>query len=159
VGIVLLSARRHLARDKRLATVVWALVILLPAGQAMRRSRATYPFVRWGMYASTSPPQMYQEYLIRDDGDSVYHYPFGHIAFSSPRAFMIRLEQLVQACSCAGGDQLVDDVIEAFASIHRDRTGRTVTQFEVYDVPVTPGPEQPGARTLRYTWRPRALGS
>jgi len=92
VGIVLLSGRRHLARDKRLATVVWALVILLPAGQAMRRSRATYPFIRWGMYASTTPPQSYQEYLIRDDGDSVYHYAFGHIAFSSPRSFMLRLD-------------------------------------------------------------------
>ena len=42
VGIVLLSGRRHLARDKRLAAVVGALVILLPAGQAVRGGRVTY---------------------------------------------------------------------------------------------------------------------
>ena len=111
------------------------------------------------MYANTAPPQTYQEYLIQDDSGRVYHYPFDHIAFSSPRAFMIRLEQLVQACNCAGSDALVDDVIEAFASIHRDRTGHTVMQFDVYDVPITTGPHQPGPRTHRYRWRPTRGGA
>ncbi|MGH7536577.1 MAG: hypothetical protein ACREMG_13490, partial [Gemmatimonadales bacterium] len=105
--------------------------------------------------SSTAPPRTYQEYLIRDDSGRMYHYPFEHIAFSSPRAFMIRLEQLVQACNCTGSDELVDDVIATFASIHRDRTGRTVTQFQVYEVPVTTGSQPPGPRTLRYTWRPK----
>ena len=152
LAIVMLSGRQYIARDKRLAGFVGALLILLPAGQAGWHSRTTYPFVPWDMYASSTPPQTYQEYLIQDDVGPAYHYPFGHVAFSSPRAFMRRLDQLVRACRCTGGDALVDAVIEALGDIHRDRTGRTITQFEVYDVQIATGSQQTGPRTLRYTW-------
>jgi hypothetical protein len=149
----MLSGRQYIVRDKRLAGFVGALLILLPAGQAGWHSRATYPFVRWDMYGSSNPPQTYQEYLIRDDAGPVHHYPFGHVAFSSPRAFMLRLHQLVTACRCTGGDALVDAVIVALVDIHHDRTGRTITRFEVYDVQIATGSLQPGPRTLLYIWR------
>jgi hypothetical protein len=152
----MLSGRQYLVRDKRLAGFVGALLILLPAGQAGWYRRTTYPFVPWDMYGSSTPPQTYQEYLIRDDAGPVYHYPFGHVAFSSPRAFMRRLDQLVRGCRCTAGDPLVDAVVEALVSIHRDRTGRTITQFKVYDVQIATGSRESGPRTLLYIWRASA---
>ena len=148
----MLSGYRYLARDRRLAWYVGALLVLMPAGQALWHSRATYPFVRWDMYGSSTPDQSYPEFLIRDGAGPEHHYPFEEVAFSAPRAFMQRLDQLVRACKCTGGDQLVDAVIASLASIHRDRTGRTITQFDVYDVQIKTGARGAGPRTLRYEW-------
>jgi hypothetical protein len=159
LGIVLLSGRRYLARDRRMAGFVGVLLILLAAGHVRDNSRLTYPFVKWGMYGKAEAPKLYHEYLIRDGDGPVRHYPFSHIAPNSPRSFMLRLHQLVGNCRCTEDDALVDATIEALANIHRERTGRMITQFEVYDVQRIPGSREPGPRTLRYTWRPAPAGA
>ena len=159
LAIVLASGRRFIARDKRLAAYVGALLRLMPAGQAYWQARTTYPFARWDMYGSTNPPDTYHEFLIRDDPGPEHPYPFADVAFSAPRAFMERVSQMVEACKCAGGDTLVDDVIAALASAHRDRTGRVITRFDVYDPQLGAGPLEPGRRTLRYDWHAKPEGS
>ena len=159
LAIVLASGRRFLARDKRMAAYVGALLLLMPAGQAYWQARTTYPFVRWDMYGSATPPDTYHEFLIRDDPGPEHPYPFADIAFSAPRAFMERVSQMVDACKCTGSDSVVDAVIAALASAHRDRTGRVITQFDVYDVQLGAGSLEPGRRTLRYDWHAKPRGS
>ena len=158
LGIVLLSRRRFLPIDRRTSFYLGAVLLLMPAGQALWHSRSTYPFVRWDMYGSSTPDSTYPAFVI-EDGGAEQHYPFTEVAFSAPRAFMQRLDQLVRGCRCAGGDPLVDSVITALASIHRDRTGRTITRFEVYDVPIHSASKPAGPRTLRYDWRAAPAGA
>jgi hypothetical protein len=152
LSIVLLGRRRFSPIDRRMALYLGAVLLLMPAGQALWLSRSTYPFVRWDMYGSSTPDSTYPAFMIEDGGAEV-HYPFTEVAFSAPRAFMQRLDQLVRGCKCASGDPLVDSVITALAAIHRDRTGLTITRFEVYEVPIHHAADEPGPRTLRYDWR------
>lgn len=159
LSIVLLSGRRYLAQDKVMAGFVGLLLVLLAAGHVRDNSRLTYPFVKWGMYGKAEAPKLYHEYLIRDGDGPVRHYPFSHIAPISPRSFMLRLHQLVDKCRCTEGDTLVDATIAALADIHHERAGRTITQFEVYDVQRIPGSREPGPRTVRYTWRSAPSGA
>jgi hypothetical protein len=51
-----------------------------------------------------------------------------------------------------------DDAGPALVDIHRERTGRVVTEFDVYDVQRVPGSLEPGPRTLKYSWRSAAAG-
>jgi hypothetical protein len=158
LGIVVRSGHRYLARDMRMAGFVGGLLVLLAAGHVRDNSRLTYPFVKWGMYGKAEAPKVYHEYLIRD-GDGPVHYPFRHIAPIAPRSFMLRLHQLVRYCGCTKDDVLVDATIRTLAGIHQERTGRTVTQFDVYDVQRIPGSLEPGPSTLQYTWRPAHAGA
>jgi hypothetical protein len=159
LGIVLLSGRRYFPLDRRMALYLGAVALLMAAGQALWHSRSTYPFVRWDMYGSATPDSTYPAFMIEDGGGAERHYPFTEVAFSAPRAFMQRLDQLVRGCKCAGGDPLVDSVITSLAAIHRDRTGRTITRFDVYDVPIHSAADEPGPRTLRYDWRAAPAGA
>jgi hypothetical protein len=158
VSIVMLSGRRYLARDRRMAAFLGALVVLLAAGHVLRSSRWTYPFEKWAMYGNAEAPSAYNEFLIRDDAGPMRFYPFSHIAPLAPRSFMLRVRQMVGACRCTGNNKVVDALLQALADIHRERTGRAVTQFDVYDVQRVPGSLEPGPRTLKYTWRPAAAG-
>jgi hypothetical protein len=158
LGIVMLSGRRYLARDRRMAAFIGALVLLLATGHVLRSSRWTYPFEKWAMYGNAEAPSAYNEFLIRDGAGPMRFYPFSHVAPIAPRSFMLRVRQMVGACRCAGNDELVDALLRALADIHRQRTGRVVTQFDVYDVQRVPGSLEPGPRTLKYTWRPAAAG-
>ena len=153
LGIVLLSGRRYLARDRAMAGVLGVLVVLLAAGHVLRSPRWTYPFERWGMYGNPEAPSGYSEFLMRDDRGPPRLYPFSHIAPIAPRAFMLRVRQMVRLCRCERGDPVVDSLVVALAEIHRERTGRVMTQFEVYDVQRVPGTRNPGPRALRYRWR------
>ena len=154
LGIVLLSGRHYLARDRRMAAFVGVLVVLLAAGHVLRSPRWTYPFERWAMYGNPEAPTGYNEFLIRDDAGPMQLYPFSHVAPIAPRAFMLRVRQMVRICRCSRQDRVVDTLLAALAEIHRERTGRAVTQFDVYDVQRMPGSLEPGPRTLRYRWRP-----
>jgi hypothetical protein len=158
LGIVLLSRRRFIPLDRRMALYLGAVLLLMPAGQALWHSRTTYPFVRWDMYGSSTPDSTYPAFMI-EDGGAERHYPFTEVAFSAPRAFMQRLDQLVRDCKCAGGDPLVDSVVSSLAAIHRDRTGRIITRFDVYDVPIHSPADDPGPRSLRYDWRAAPAGA
>ena len=153
LGIVLLSGGRFVARDRRLAAFVGAVVILVALGHERDNSRLTYPFVKWGMYGKPEAPKVFHEYLIRDDEGPVRHYPFRHIAPISPRSFMLRVHQLVSRCKCIKDDPLVDATIQALVDIHREHTGRSATEFEVYDVQRIPGSRELGPRTLQYRWQ------
>ena len=159
LGIVMLSGRRYLARDRRMAGFVGLMLVLLAAGHVRDNSRLTYPFVKWGMYGKAEAPKLYHEYMIREGDGPVRHYPFRHIAPISPRSFMLRLHQLVGNCGCTKDDALVDATIAALADIHRERTGRTITGFEVYDVQRIPGSREPGPRTLQYAWAPAPVNA
>ena len=153
LGIVLLSGRSVLARDRRMAGFVGVLALLLTLGHVRDSSRLTYPFVKWGMYGKVEAPKLYHEYLIQDDVGSAQHYPFSQVAPISPRAFMLRVHQLVESCRCSADNPLVDAAIQTLAAIHHDRTHRTITRFEVFDVRRTTGSADVGPRTLRYTWQ------
>lgn len=153
MGIVLLSGRRYLARDRGMAVFLGVLVVLLSAGHVVRSPRWTYPFERWGMYGNPEAPTGYNEFLVRDDAGPMHFYPFSHIAPIAPRAFMLRVRQMVGACRCDGQDRVVDSLIIALAEIHREHTGRMISQFDIYDVQRVPGSLDPGPRTLRYRWR------
>ena len=159
LGIVLLSGRHYLTRHRPMAAFLGVFVVLLAAGHVLRSPRWTYPFVRWGMYGNSEAPAGYNEFLIRDDAGSLRLYPFSHIAPIAPRAFMLRVRQLVGVCRCTGHDRVVDALLAALADLHRDRTGRVVTQFDIYDVQRVPGSLDPGPRTLRYHWQPAAGGA
>jgi hypothetical protein len=159
LGIVLLSGRPYLTRDRRMAAFLGLLVVLLAAGHVLQSPRWTYPFVRWGMYGNAEAPTGYNEFLIRDDASAMRLYPFSHIAPIAPRAFMLRVRQMVRVCRCTGHDRVVDALLAALADLHRDRTGRVVTQFDIYDVQRVPGSLDPGPRTLRYRWQPAASGA
>jgi hypothetical protein len=154
LGIVLLSGRLYLARDRRMAGFLGTLVVLLAAGHVLRSDRWTYPFERWGMYGNPEAPTGYNEFLIRDDASSMRFYPFSQVAPIAPRAFMLRVRQMVRICRCAEHDRVVDALLSALADIHRERTGRVITQFDIYDVQRVPGSLNPGPRTLRYRWQP-----
>jgi hypothetical protein len=154
VAIVWLTGRRVLHRERRLAAFVWALVFLLSAGHVLRSSRWTYPFERWGMYGNPEAPDRYNEFLIQDGDGPPRLYPFRYIAPGEPRAFMLRVRQMVRICDCGANDPVVDSLLSALAALHHDHTGRTVTQFDVYDVHRVPGSLEPGSRDLRYRWRP-----
>jgi hypothetical protein len=153
LGIVLLSGRFVLAHDRRMAGFVGLLVLLLTLGHVRDSSRLTYPFVKWGMYGKVEAPRLYHEYVIRDDAGSAQHYPFSQVAPISPRAFMLRVHQLVEFCRCSAANPLVDDAIRTLADIHHERTRRTITRFEVFDVQRNTGSGEIGPRTLRYTWQ------
>ena len=158
LSIVLLSGRRYLARDRRMAAFLGVVVFLLAAGHVLRSSRWTYPFEKWAMYGNAEAPSAYNEFLIRDDAGPMRFYPFSHVAPLAPRAFMLRVRQMVGACRCTGSNEVVDSLLKALADIHRERTGRAVAQFDVYDVQRVPGSLEPGTRTLQYAWRPTAAG-
>jgi hypothetical protein len=158
-AIVWLSGRRYLASDRRMAWFVGVLVVLLAAGHVLRSSRWTYPFERWGMYGNPEAPTVYNEFLIQDGAGPMRLYPFSNVAPLAPRAFMLRVRQLVRMCHCSAHDRVVDALLAALADIHRQRTGRTVTRFEVYDVPRVPGSLDPGQPELRYTWQPQPAGT
>lgn len=158
LSIVMLSGGRYLARDRRMTVFLGALVFLLAAGHVLRSSRWTYPFEKWAMYGNAEAPSDYNEFLIRDDARPMRFYPFSHVAPLAPRAFMLRVRQMVGKCRCNGGNEVVDALLKALADIHRERTGRAVTQFDVYDVQRVPGSLEPGPRTLQYTWRPPVIG-
>lgn len=153
LGIVLLSGRSLLAPDRRMAGFVGVLVLLLTLGHVRDSSRLTYPFVKWGMYGKVEAPKIYHEYLIQDDAGGAQHYPFSHVAPISPRAFMLRVHQLVESCRCSADSRLVDAAIRTLADIHHERTRRTITRFEVFDVQRNTGSAHVGQRTLRYTWQ------
>jgi hypothetical protein len=158
LGIVMLSGRHYLARDRRMAAFIGVLVFLLAAGHVLRSSRWTYPFEKWAMYGNAEAPSVYHEFLIQDDAGPMRLYPFSHVAPLAPRAFMLRVRQVVGACRCSGGSEVADAMLKTLTDIHRERTGRVVTRFDVYDVQRVPGSLEPGPRTLRYTWRPTATG-
>jgi len=158
LGIVMLSGRHYLARDRQMAAFIGVLVFLLAAGHVLRSSRWTYPFEKWAMYGNAEAPSAYNEFLIRDDAGPMRFYPFSHVAPLAPRAFMLRVRQMVGACHCTGNNEVVDSLLKALADIHRERTGRAVAEFDVYDVQRVPGSLEPGTRTLQYTWRPAAAG-
>jgi hypothetical protein len=154
LGIVVLSGRRLLAGDRRLRVVVGVLLVLLPFGQSYWHARTTYPLIPWDMYADPTLDRVYPEFLIRDGASAAHPYPFEQITFNMPRAFIGRVSQIVDDCRCAGGDPLADAVLDSLAAIHRDRTGRAITELEVYEVAITGASREPARRTLRYVWRP-----
>lgn len=158
LGIVLLSGRHYLARDRRMAVFLGVLITLLAAGHVLRSPRWTYPLVRWGMYGNPEAPTGYNEFLIQDGPGPMRFYPFSHVAPIAPRSFMLRVRQMVRICRCTADDAVVDALLQALADIHHERTGRTVTRFDVYDVQRIPGSLEPGPRTLRYSWHPSAGG-
>ena len=108
------------------------------------------------MYGNAEAPSVYQEFLIEDTAGPMRLYPFSHVAPLAPRAFMLRVRQVVRGCRCSGGNVVADAMLKTLADIHRERSGRVVTRFDVYDVQRVPGSLEPGPRTLRYTWRPMA---
>jgi hypothetical protein len=148
VAIVALAAPpRVLDRRISLAAVA-TLVLLLPLGQVLNDQRRSYPFVSWTMY-STAMPASYRDYVIVDDEERESRYPFHLIAFSSPWAFMARLDRAIGRCRCAQGDPLVDATLAGLARIYERRIGHRVAEFRVYDVAVSPAAAAP---RLLYVW-------
>jgi hypothetical protein len=134
---------------RRLALV---LIALLPLGQACRQDRLTYPLQHWGMYSGGALPERIPTYFASDDLGAEFHYPFRNIAFSSPRAFMARFQQLIDACHCDSKDPVVDAFVLALADLHQGRTGRRVLHFWVDEVTVSTSTTKRGQTIRRYQW-------
>lgn len=149
IAVLSLTAPVGSRTDRGLIGLALFILATMPASQALGRNRLTYPIASWRMYADKSPSTSYQQYLITDDHGQQYHYPFRLVAFSSTRAFMARLDQLIVQCRCDGGDRVVDEAFEALAEIHQLSTGRVAVAMEAFDVSVIANSE---ARTRRYSW-------
>jgi hypothetical protein len=154
VAIVRWTGARHLERDGLALGLAIILIVALPAAQAWNNPRLTYPLDHWGMYASTTPPSRYYEYVVTTTKGRMYQYPFAQVAFSEPRALKSRLDELIAACRCQGGDAVVNDTIRALAAIHHASDGAIIRRVEVFEVDLRGGPLARHGPALRYTWRP-----
>ena len=145
--VVRVTAPAGLARRRATLLLTGFLAVLLPLGQAAENPRVLYPFVSWNMYAAPVPPE-HLEYVAVDDRGRAFLYPFRLVAFSSPWAFMARLDEVIDRCACRGGAPLADRALEALARLHEAKTGRAIVRVEAY-ARWTAGP---AGRELTYVW-------
>jgi hypothetical protein len=148
-GLLTLTAPDGLAGRPRALLLAGLLLVLLPLGQACQNARLLYPFVQWNMYAAPVPPD-HLEYVAVDDRGRAFLYPFRLVAFSSPWAFMARLDGLIAGCECRAGHPVADRALEALAALHEAKTGTAIVRLEAY-AQWTAGP---AARELAYVWMP-----
>jgi hypothetical protein len=152
-GIVLVTGALHRVRTAIIGSTVVVVGVAVPFGHVLNDSRLTYPFVRWNMYSTARFSPSYVAHVATDRSGFTFHYPYRYVAVSSPRAFMARLEQLIQACRCGSGDRLVDETFQALAALETRRTGRLITEIAIYRVSGR-DPSADERRTLLYAWRP-----
>jgi hypothetical protein len=88
--------------------------------------------------------------VIDERGSDAHPYPFTYIAFSSPRALAVRLDQLRRKCGCQSNDPTVDAFIMGLARIYKIESGRELTYFVIYDV--EGGPSGNSRRAIGYEW-------
>lgn len=151
--IVFLSKNKSLYSNPRARCVLILLAVMLPFAQALNQSRLTYPFAAWGMYAASSPPNFYNEYLVISNNGDTIHYPFNLVVFSSPRAFSSKLGRLVTDCACNEGDPLIDDFMAGLEQIYRKSTGNTYDKMEINRVVFEPGNRNGLIREKIYEWQ------
>jgi hypothetical protein len=146
LAVVMLTGTRHLSASSPVAWTAVILAVLVALGQS-RRDHFYYPFDHWGMYASTTVPERVPKHLVRTRTGSVYEYPFVEVVFSSPRAFMAKIEQLIAACACRNGDARVDELLGTLALIHGRNHGVAVEAFWIEEVRLADG-----HRVVEYSW-------
>ena len=90
---------------------------LMVVGQINKTPSQTYPFVNWSMYSQRAPSPGYTEHIITLQDGSSKHYPYEYITFTSPRAFMRKVETTkggVRDSSSVLLEKIVDGLIEIY---------------------------------------------
>lgn len=108
-----------------------AFFYLLIVGQVNKSANQTYPFTKWSMYSQNTPTPTYSEHLITLKNGSVQHYPYEYITFTSPRAFMRKVEQLVANARDENPEQL-ELTLNGLVEVYEEKNpNRKVAAFTI----------------------------
>lgn len=110
---------------------------LLIVGQVNKSADQTYPFTKWSMYSQHTPTPAFSEHLITLTDGSVLHYPYEYVTFTSPRACMRKVEQLVAEARDENPEQL-ELTLNGLAEIYeKNNPGKKVAAFIITENWVT----------------------
>lgn len=134
LSILSLSSLFPLSKAKAIPIILFIYLFII--GQVNKSPFQTYPFVSWTMYSQTYPDQSNFEYLIELNDQSVIHYPFEVITFTSQRAFMRKIRQTVQSAEDSHGDsELLKSTVSSLVNIYEDSNpNRTIHSFRINHV-------------------------
>lgn len=93
---------------------------LLVVGQVNKTSSQTYPFVRWSMYSQRIPTPSYMQHVITLKDGTVKHYPYEYVTFTSPRAFMRKVEQL-EGAARDSSSVLLQETLQGLVDIYKEK--------------------------------------
>lgn len=112
---------------------------LFVVGQVNKSSLHTYPFVTWSMYSQTYPSQTNYEFVIELEDSTIQHYPVEIITFTSQRAFMRRLSQVLQRSDKpAEAEELLYQSIAGLVKIYEEKyPSRHVQTFTINRVHIS----------------------
>ena len=110
---------------------------LLVVGQVNKTPSQTYPFVNWSMYSQKTPRPSYTEHIITLQDGTRVHYPYEYITFTSPRAFMRKVEN-IEGGARDSSSNLLYDTVEGLVEIYEKRhPGNEVTSFSFFENKIT----------------------
>ena len=110
---------------------------LLVVGQVNKTPSQTYPFVNWSMYSQKTPWPSYIEHIITLQDGSRMHYPYEDIAFTSPRAFMRKIER-IEAEARQRDLVLLHETVEGLIEIYEKKNpNNKVTSFSLIENMIT----------------------
>ena len=145
-ALILLGTQPSALRTLRIRLLAAVLAGLFVLGQAMHAPALTYPFIPWTMYAGPSSPTA-SRMVVLDNHGTRSDYPFRLIAFSSPRAFLSRVEALVADCRCSSRDLVTDSVLKALARLYESETHAVVTSIVLEKIDIFDD-----HRSVAYQW-------
>lgn len=109
----------------------------LVVGQVNKTPSQTYPFVNWSMYSQTVPNPSYKEHIITLQDGSRIHYPYEYITFTSPRAFMRKVER-IEVEARDSSSRLLHDTVESLIEIYEKKNpNNKVTSFSLIENRIT----------------------
>lgn len=110
---------------------------LLIVGQVNKSADQAYPFTNWSMYSQGTPAPTYSEHLITLKDGNILHYPYEYVTFTSPRAFMRKVEQLVAKAKEENPEQLeltLNGLVEIYEKKNPDKK---VVAFTINEKQIT----------------------
>lgn len=93
---------------------------LLVVGQINKTPSQTYPFVNWSMYSQRIPNPSYVKHIITLEDGTVKHYPYEYITFTSPRAFMRKVERL-EITARDSSSVLLQETLQGLVDIYKEK--------------------------------------
>lgn len=129
---------RHMKKLNRSGSIFLILFFyLLVVGQVNKTPSQTYPFVNWSMYSQTLPSPSYTEHIITLQDGSRIHYPYEYITFTSPRAFMRKVERIETEARDSGSKLLRETVAGLIDIYEKENPNKEVASFSLIENIIT----------------------
>ena len=147
---VLFTGHHRFMRSRQTSVAVLVISIGFPVGQLLRSDHTLYPFVRWDMYSTPPSSTTFHRYMYLGPTGHPAEFDLVRLSFSSPRALIAKIDQLLFACQCQSQDPALDDLLQSLSRLHFDLTSEHIAEWRITEHSLTSN-----SITLRYTFRPR----